>query len=216
MEETNMHHQSKALALALACGLSAATAQAALIESEANDSIGTANTVVSANSALAGMIGDGTLNLASNDVDMFAVKLVAGQLFSASIDSTISAMVLAGTDLDLGLVLLDADSMHSLSGNHDGSFNTSLLEYTPTETGWYYLAITAQGQEALDTNGDPMRDFFNWDNNAFASWSDGAWAAGSYNVSLTGNVPEPASPWLLAAGALAAVASRVRKSSRSV
>lgn len=210
-----MHYQGKTLAWALACGLAASSAQAAFIETEDNGSIANANVVATSNSTLQGVIGDGTLNLESNDIDMFAVKLVAGQLFSASIDSTITAMVLAGTDLDLGLVLFDGDTLVSLSGNHDGSGNTSLLEYTPTETGYYYLAITAQGQEALDTNGDPMRDFFNWDNNAFASWSDGAWAAGSYNVSLTGNVPEPASPWLLLAGIAAAGITRLRKPGRA-
>jgi hypothetical protein len=183
-------------------------ASAATIESENNDVFGSAD-LISGAGTVDGTIGDGTLNVASNDVDLYRFALNAGDAFSALINSTTTTMVNANTELDLILVLFNSVFQSVAANDFINTVNAS-LSYNPAVTGTYYMSVTSRDNMPLEqVTGDSMAAALeNW---PFGSWSGGANAGGQYQLQVTGPVvPVPAAIWLMGSGlaGLVAVARR--------
>jgi subtilisin family serine protease len=114
---------------------------------ESNDSIATATAVALSSGAgtYSAVIGDGTYG--SADVDLFAVQVAAG----ASLTVDINARSLASpSTLDSFVRLFDA-SGRQLASNDDGSGSfDSLLSFTPSTTGTYYVGVSSYGNSSYN------------------------------------------------------------------
>jgi hypothetical protein len=207
--------KSLAAACLLATGLLASGIASAASESENNGTFGTADGM--GNGTVSGTIGDGTLNTPSNDVDVFAFGIAPGGTINVDIDSVTSVMQIANTDLELILVLWNS-AYQSVADNPFNNAANGSLSYTSEAGGTYYLSVTARNNQPLDQFGNPLADgmgdgsyFEGW---SFDSWNDDAFAAGSYNLSVSGVVPVPAAVWLLGSG-LAGLAGFARRKKQS-
>lgn len=188
--------KTPALALLPALWLSVPGALAeSVTESEANNTVATANAVAGGTQLLSGSIG-GTLGgfgqpPAENDEDLFRFNLGAGTSFTADM---LSNDFDSEAPLDLSLVLLNS-SLQSVAGN-DGT-NGSLF-YDVSTAGTYYLGVSAFQNEALDEFGNFLRDPFWFEALPLAGWLNQSFARGDYTLSVVSAVPLPAAAWLLA------------------
>jgi hypothetical protein len=206
----------------LAGGITGSDISAAASESENNDTFAAANTLSSG--ALTGTIGDGTLDTASNDVDMFRFGLASGGSLSASISSVTSVMQTANTDLELILVLWNS-AFQSVADNPWNNTSNGSLNYTSASGGTYYLSVTARANTPLDIFGNPLSDgqgagfyFEGW---SLDHWSDQSFIAGQYALNISGAIePPPAVPvppavWLFGSGLLGLAGVARRKNNLS-
>ncbi|MEL6439908.1 MAG: pre-peptidase C-terminal domain-containing protein [Cyanobacteria bacterium J06621_8] len=124
-----------------------------LIETEANDTIGTANPVA-LSSDTPKAIATGTINFdfdnnrdvdATEDVDFYAFELAAGDTIKLDLDTADGSM-----PLDIGeLILFDSEGNNLVRGlptepAPDDSFTSiqPALEFTATEAGTYYAGVS--------------------------------------------------------------------------
>ncbi|MBW4491130.1 MAG: DVUA0089 family protein [Trichocoleus desertorum ATA4-8-CV12] len=134
-----------------------------LIESgDAGETLNTAQ-VIPSGSALLEFLGGA---LGDNDADLFQIFLTGGQTFSATtisletlVDLPVNQLLGAPTALleDPQLFLFDAEGQ-GIYGNDDsfGSLQPTLLsgEFSPSQAGFYYLAIASAGYNPVSTNGN--------------------------------------------------------------
>jgi len=135
----------------------------ALIESgDAGETPNTAQ-VVPSGAALLEFLGGA---LGDNDADLFQIFLTGGQTFSATtisletlVDLPVNQLLGAPTALleDPQLFLFDAEGQ-GIYGNDDsfGSLQPTLLSdgFSPSQSGFYYLAIASAGYNPVSTNGN--------------------------------------------------------------
>lgn len=134
-----------------------------LIESkDAGQTLNTAQVIPSGSALLEFLAGA----LADNDADLFQIFLTGGQTFSATtisletlVDLPVNQLLGAPTALleDPQLFLFDAEGK-GIYGNDDsfGSLQPTLLsgEFSPSQSGLYYLAIASAGYNPVSNNGD--------------------------------------------------------------
>lgn len=201
-----------------------------LIESgDAGETPNTAQVIPSGSALLeflGGVLGD-------NDADLFQIFLTGGQTFSATtisletlVDLPVNQLLGVPTALleDPQLFLFDAEGK-GIYGNDDsfGSLQPTLLsgEFSPSQSGLYYLAIASAGYNPVSTNGNI---FATGTNNVLEPTGPGSelplsgfagtsTTRGTYAIALTGastaaqtpppaSVPEPtAALGLMALGA---------------
>lgn len=191
-----------ALGTVLAGGLAfSSSAAASITESESNDTFASANAVSHGIQTLLGSINPG------QDVDIWKFGLGAGTNFSASV----AAKTTTNGVFDISMVLFDSTG-HAWSGN-DGT--DSAINFSVTNAGSYYLAVSSYANEALDAFGNPLRDSFFWTDanitgTTFDSWSGQAFGGGNYTLSVN-SVPVPAATWLFGSGLIGLVAAGRRR-----
>lgn len=159
----------------------------------------------------------GALSTVTPDADLFRIFLTGGQAFSAS--------TVGGAEFDTQLFLFNKKGM-GIYGNDNASHvlgeNQSTLssDFSPTKSGFYYLAVSGFDYDPVDSEGeeifpDPAFPF----NQVFGPTGPGGEShlsgfngtrlnGGSYAIALTGAkaVPEPSSTLgILAFGALSTV-----------
>jgi len=76
----------------------------------------------------------------SGNVDLYSVSLTAGVTYAFTVDGT--------TLSDPFLEILDSDGLTITSDDDDGSGYNAYVEYKPTTTGTYYLAVRESGNNA--------------------------------------------------------------------
>jgi Bacterial pre-peptidase C-terminal domain len=133
----------------------------------------------------------------SNNADLFGIFLTAGQLFTATTVPTSGV-----TPYDSQLFLFNGQGFGLVANdNVSGATTLSSINFTPTTTGTYYLAISGFNYDPRDTSGN----FIFADTRtgqispgagagALASWATRTGvtsAAFSYNIALTGATPAP-------------------------
>ncbi|NEQ96890.1 MAG: TIGR03118 family protein [Cyanothece sp. SIO2G6] len=132
-----------------------------LIELESNDTFDTA-TLVSITTALPGAIATGSLNFdfvnnrdvdATEDVDLYAFELAAGDTIKLDLDAAGSTMPVALAEL----ILFDSAGNNLATGSFvdpgpNDAFTSFLpyIEYTATEAGIYYAGVSAYFNLAYD------------------------------------------------------------------
>lgn len=182
-----------AAAMALALGASVAHA-ATFNEVEGNDTFATANLIASGTHTINGAINP------DQDVDFYRFSnLVAGSNFNA----TVTGKTTTSGVFDIATVVFDS-SGHSWWGN-DGT--DGAIDFTITQPGTYYLAVSSWQNEAMDGFGNFLREDFFWTDDettgtTFAGWSGDAFGGGNYTLSVNSvsAVPVPAAVWLLGSG----------------
>ncbi len=97
---------------------------------------------------VSGEIGDNRdLLLPSNDVDLFAVSLNAGDTLLADINAEQN-----GSELDSVLTLFDANGIQLAQDDDNGNEFDSLLEFTVGQDGLYYLGVSSFNNLNYDPN----------------------------------------------------------------
>lgn len=227
---------AKLMALLL-LALSATHVQAATFteQNDAGESINTAQVIPSGTNPLNMIVGS-----LSGDVDLFKLFLEGGQTFSATTLTVENLTELPGEIFagipseileDPQLFLFNADGI-GVYGNDDTSFSTQAVlpsggMFSPTNSGFYYLAISNSGNNPFSNEGSIFPD--NLIGDAFGANGAGGGSplsgftgttamGGRYAISLTGvktaaaRVPEPSSLLgLLGIGALATVSQLKNK-----
>ncbi|MFM9024864.1 MAG: DVUA0089 family protein [Planctomycetaceae bacterium] len=101
--------------------------------------------LVSGEVRVSGQVGDGVWT--SRDVDMFAVTLAAGQTIVFDIDArTLSG----GSSLDSYLRVFDASGRQLAANDDSGGSNDSLITFTPTTAGTYYVGVSGYRNSAYN------------------------------------------------------------------
>ncbi len=169
---------------ALGAILIVGAANALIIETESNNTFGTANAVTRAASPWADL-GNMRLGGTGGDVDFFSINLIAGEIITIVTtpqppDFTTPDTLLGLFDNNQTLLQLDDDSGPGLG---------SLVQWQATYTGTHFFAVT----------GFPDQNF-----------TGGHSQVGNYVLTVS-IVPEPATILALAAGAGLLIARRRRK-----
>ena len=182
------------LTLASLCLVWGATvAQAAIIETEPNNTLATADPIL-----LGSMTADaGVPSLKAGDVDVFSIALNAGDFLSVNTSGI--ASIPPGNLPNTVAGLIDSSGVVILIDDDGGQNLGSNFSYMTPTTGTYYIAVTGYPDAASAMAGSTFGS---------AGVFDGAHTAkGPYlfTVSvLQTAVPEPSSMLLLAGGILAA------------
>lgn len=163
----------------------------------------------------------------SDQADVFAIHLSAGQQFSAT--TTLSG--LAYNSFDTSLFLFDSGGFGLVANDDDpNSPPQSSINFMPLITGTYYLAIAGAGYVPVSSGGSIFPDMFGSTNEftasgpgaaaALSGWNGTTSEGDAYEILLagasglteeTGQVPEPASITLLGLGLLAGLRSLRRQ-----
>ena len=187
------------VAMVSAIAMSASVAQAAIIETEGNDTFATANAGAIPDT-LIGSIGDASA--VSNDVDIWSFNLGAGQNFGANISYTGLYNPIDVNPI-MTLFMENAGSYYAVASTDPDSFGTS-LDFTTWASGNYFLSISADFNNAEDAFGNNQSDssFFTTEDvlgTAFSNFNGGSFTSFDYQVST---VPVPAAVWLFGSGLL--------------
>lgn len=180
--------------------LTAAVSQAALIESEPNNSPATADVITIGAVPYADA---GVLSVRAGDIDVFSMNLDAGDVLVANVTGLVGLPLGSNPDLILGvfdaaetLVAFDDDAGLELGAS---------IGYVVPSTGSYYVAVSGyDGNLGYPVLGDSF---------STANMFDGGHTEfGSYlmALSVTPSVPEPAAMVLLALGGLLPTLRRIR------
>jgi hypothetical protein len=164
------------------------SASAAIMESEPNDTLATADVIVNTGLPFMDMGTDLYLSSAT-DVDFFAIDLAANNIITAS--TTPLALPFSTPDTFLGLY--DAAGNLLVSDDDSGSGKGSMVYHQVASAGTYYVAVTGAGDS----------DF----NGKIEGTDNGHGKIGRYLLSVT-VVPEPATLSLLALAGLGLVARK--------
>ncbi len=214
-----MKRIKKAVLSRLAFGLTLAMgAGSAIAETEGNGTFGTANGVSGVNGAatFSGVVGDGTSSSSSmNDVDIWAVNLVAGTTFSATV--TYGASVEFGPFSPVLVLFYESGGNYYAVASNDPT--TALAEegvpasasdsisFATALTDTYYLTISAFsnapmwnaillfGDTVMGDADSPSTTTVPWN-----GWQNTSFSSGDYTVNATGLAPIPAAAWLFGAG----------------
>ena len=113
-------------------------------------------------STVQGYVGDGDYYDA--DVDLFELSLDTGDEFTADINSN-------GSGLDSYLRLFDSDG-YEIASNNDGDISDpdSLLSYSITSSGTYYLGVSSVGNEYYEPD--------------YSGYADDGSTTGAYDLDL--------------------------------
>ena len=190
------------------------TADAGLLTSTAN------LTTISSGSPLDVILG----TLSEDDADIFAIVLTGGTLFTATTASNVTSF------FDTTLFLFNSAGL-GLVANDDCPFNPpqSSIEFMPTTTGTYYLALAGFGFFPRSAAGliwpldggllppGLLGPAGPGGAQALNGWLGSSPEAGAYRITLTGAqalaVPEPGTSLLVGAGLWWAVRKQVRRTS---
>lgn len=180
--------------------LTTAVSQAAIIESEPNNTPATADVIAIGAVPYADA---GVLDMRDGDIDVFSVSLDAGDVLVANATG-LNGLPL-GSNPDLVLGVFDAAETLVAFDDDAGLELGASVGYVVPSTGSYYVAISGyDGNLSYPTLGDSF---------ATANMFDGGHVeSGSYllALSVTPNVPEPAAMMLLAMGGLVPALRRAR------
>jgi hypothetical protein len=167
-----------------------------------------------------------------DQADLFGIRLTAGQTFSASMTGS----SLAYNSFDMGLFLFDSGGFGLVANDDsDSSPPQSSIQFTPSVTGVYYLAIAGIGYTPVSAAGAifPAQMFGSTAEfgptgpggaSALAGWEGTTSEGDAYEILLTGAqgwgevtavVPEPGT-FLLTGLALSLVGLGRRRGSRKV
>ncbi|PCJ85928.1 MAG: hypothetical protein COA54_09955 [Thiotrichaceae bacterium] len=200
------------IATVSAIAMCASVAQAAIIETEGNDTFATAN-AGAIPETLTGSIGDASA--VSNDVDIWSFNLNAGQFFGANISYT---GLYNEFDVNpiMTLFMENGGSYFAVASTDPDSFGTS-LSFTTWASGNYFLSISADFNNAEDAFGNNQSDssFFTTEDilgTAFNNFNGGSFTSFDYQV---GVVPVPAAVWLFGSGLLGLVGVARRRSHKA-
>lgn len=112
---------------------------------EPNDSLGTAIAITLSSGAatVSGTIGDGTY--AAADVDIYAVKVAAGDVLTVDIDA---ATLATSSSLDSYVRVFNASGMQVAFNDDAAGSLDSLVTYTVPTSGTYYVGISSYGNSS--------------------------------------------------------------------
>jgi hypothetical protein len=212
---------SLALAALLVAGATAASAAPIEVESgDAGELTGTAqsfNGTASLDAVRGSLLTTSNLDYA----DLFRIYLTAGQSFSA----TTTGSGIAYNNFDTGLFLFNGAGLGLLANDDDPNVgpSSSIANYAPAASGFYYLAIAGAGYTPLSAGGAIFGSLLGLDQVGpagpggalpLAAWSSVSSEGGAYEIqlqgALVGVVPEPSSWAMLALGLCAVAAARRR------
>jgi hypothetical protein len=194
--------------------MSASMAQAAIVETEGNDTFATAN--AGGNTTLIGNIGDASA--VSQDVDIWSFQLAAGQAFTSSI--THNGPYYNEFDVNPVMTLYwdNGGNYYPVASTDPQVFGTS-INFTPWASGDYFVAVSADFNQGVDAYGNFQTDYsFLTDENilgtSFDHFNNKSFTAFGYEVVATGAVPVPAAVWLFGSGLLGLIGVARRRANK--
>lgn len=177
---------------------------ATVMEMENNNTFATANTTLSGTHEYHGDIAP------AQDIDVWAFGLGAGTMFS--VDSLTMYGTYSGV-FDINLVLFNSagQSVASNSGNLNDQVS-DLFSYSVTNSGTYYLTVSAYQNVPMDAFGNNLGDASWYEGTTFAGWSNQSFGSGHYGLQVSA-VPVPAAAWLFGSGVIGLVGAARRRGS---
>ena len=152
---------------------------------DAGDTIATA-TPWNASGTLAEQIGNGTYGL--QDVDVYKVYLTAGKTYEFE-----TAEQSGKTTIDTFLRVANSSGTVLVSNDDGGSGTYSLASYTPTTSGYYYVAVS---------------HYYNWNSSLTTTSGRTDGSVGYYTLTASSKSPAPLPPTDLKFGAYDATNKR--------
>lgn len=191
-----------------ALAMGATVAQAAIAESEGNDTFATAN-AGAINDTWTGSIGDNTA--ASNDVDIWSISMTAGTQFNANINYTGLWNAPDVTPV-MTLFMENGGNYYAVASTDPTSHGTS-LSFLTWAAGNYFLSVSADFNQGVDAFGNFATDAY-WQTDAGtlgtanAGFNGQSFTSFNYEVSA---VPVPAAVWLFGTGLIGLVGMARRR-----